>query len=101
MEYVQGAELPDALCRFAVGEVIDFTTGWTFVVKVAPRPGQTATFTKSTGFVGGVNAVRVVWDDDEIGSLNPGTYVFELTCAATGAKQRRHQATLVIHAAVA
>jgi hypothetical protein len=85
--YIQGAELDNTTIAWtdADGVAYDFSTGWTFSLKVGLR-GQTAVFTKTTGISGGaaVPNVTVVWaTTGELNLLEEGTYVLQLEAIRT------------------
>lgn len=86
--YVLGQELAYwwAAIVYNNGSVLvvdeDFSTGWTFQVKVAPAGTYNSAvggFTKTTGIVGGTGGVTVQWaTSGELNSLTAGLYDVEL-----------------------
>lgn len=86
LEYpTPASSLPDASFRWldAAGSPINFTTGWSFSMKIA-QPPNSVQVTKTAGFVGGNGAnnaanLVVVWADDELANLTAGRWYFQLT----------------------
>lgn len=78
MDYTQGADLPDLSLTWydTNGALIDFSSGYSFTVKVAPLGSTTASFTKTTNITGSASAPNLVvaWGTSEIGNLGVGTY---------------------------
>lgn len=78
MKYVVGSELPDLTLEWydRSGALIDFSSGWTFQVKVAPVGSTTASFTKTTGITGAATAPNVIigWVAADLGALTAGSY---------------------------
>lgn len=100
MRYIQGADLPDLQLTWqdSTGNVIDFSTGWTFQVKVG-KTGQPATFTKTAGIAGTATApnVTVVWADGELDSLSPGAFRVLVTATRNAdSKVRKIQTDLTV-----
>jgi hypothetical protein len=83
--YRAGQELP----AFAVewrdrsGALVDFSSGWTFTVKLVNETGA-AVLTKTAGITGSATApnVTVGWAADEL-NIVPGTYRVHLTARRT------------------
>lgn len=104
LSYIQGADLPDATFewRDRLGALIDFSTGYTFVVKLG-TPGSAATVTKSSGITGAATApnVTVAWSTSgELNTLTPGVYTLDLIATRTSdSKQRILRDSLTVHAA--
>lgn len=72
------------------GDLIDFSTGYTFTLKIGPT-GGTALLTKTTGITGAAGSsdipnVTVDWTAGEL-DLTPKSYTWELT-ARTGSLDR-------------
>lgn len=85
--YVQGADLPDlAINWYDRNKVlIDFTTGYTFELKVG-KLGQTALITKTSGFIASLIApnLTVGWGTaGELNTLTPGLYKAQLKATRT------------------
>lgn len=81
--YVAGAELPALLIQLIdeSNNIIDMT-GFTASLKLGLDTGTTA-LSKTTGFTCGTNGVQVGWTAGEL-SLNPGTYIGQLTATFAG-----------------
>lgn len=105
LEYVLGAELGDAEITWNAsdGTVIDFSSGWTFQVKVG-QVGSAASFTKTTGITGAATApnLTVAWaTSGELNSLTAGGYDLQITATrSSDSKTRICQFRLVISGAV-
>lgn len=100
--YTKGAELPDLAITWLdhTGEVIDFSTGWTFAIKVG-TPGKPAEFTKDTGITGDDTAPNLViaWaTTGELDSLAPNkAYTLAITAKrTTDDKERKMNTTIYI-----
>jgi hypothetical protein len=94
IEYTAGAELPDLALELldASGTVIDFSSGWTFTVRVGPTAGGAALFTKTTAISGAATSPNVVvgWSTaGELSALAPGQYRLELWCRRTADSKDR------------
>lgn len=92
--YIEGADLPDLTLTWKDENdaVINFSTGWTFVLKVG-QPGSAALFTKSTGIVGAATApnVTIAWaTTGELNTLSPGTYQAHLIATRTADSKNRY-----------
>lgn len=91
LSYVAGADLPDAQLKVRNGDETypDFSSGYTFQIKVAPAGSTTASFTKSTGITGAAGSataanVVVAWSTSgELNSLSPGFYTLMLFVTRT------------------
>lgn len=75
--YTAGAELPDLTLtwRDSAGVLIDFTSAYTFTVKVGV-PGSAAVFTKTTGITGAATDpnITIAWATTaELSTLTVGT----------------------------
>jgi hypothetical protein len=75
--------------------IIDFSTGYTFVVKVGV-PGSAALLTKSAGITGAATAPNVVvaWTANEL-AVTPGTYSLDII-ATTAGKDRIQSTPITI-----
>ena len=86
LEYpTPASSLPDANFRWldASNAPIDFTTGWSFSMKIA-QPPNSAQVTKTNGFIGGDGAggvanLTVTWEENELADLTAGRWYFQLT----------------------
>ena len=105
LEYIKGAELPDAALTWLAedGTVLPFATGWTFELACAATLAGPVLFTKNTGIVGADTDpnVTIVWLSSEMAALTPGNYVLELRARDALNKDRkfRHM-SLAIHPAL-
>lgn len=103
--YIKGAELADLAVTWqdSDGDVIDFSTGWTFSVKVG-QPGEAAAFTKTTNITAAAAApnVTVAWSTtNELNSLDPGGYAVQITATRSAdSKTRIMQTSILIRAAI-
>lgn len=88
------------------GDLIDFSSGYTFVLKIGD-PGSPALLTKSSGIAGAVGAgsepdgtpnVVVTWAAGEL-DIAPGVYAFQLR-ATTGGLPRTLKGSIAITDAV-
>jgi hypothetical protein len=107
LRYHKTASLPSAelWLQDDDGTVIDFSTGYTFSLKIGNK-GSAAILTKTSGITGaagsgteptGTANVTVAWDDAELASETPGSYTWQLTCTATsGGKDRVFEGTFQI-----
>lgn len=100
VEYTQGADLPDLTVDWYddQGALINFVTGYTFVLKVW-KPSGTQ-FTKSTGFTGATTApnLTVGWSvTGELNTLPPGSWLLQIvaTRIADG-KNRYLEGTIIV-----
>ena len=104
-QYVSGAVLADLAVTWLddAGDVIDFSSGWTFSVKVG-APNSTASFTKTTGITGAATApnVTIEWaTSGEITTLGAGSHTVQITATRSAdSKPRRMQARLDVVKAV-
>lgn len=87
LNYHQGDELPAFEATITLnGQTVDFTTGWTFTVKLT-APGQT-TVTKTSGITGAsTGTITVAWAAGEL-NITPGRWRLQLTATRT-ADQRQ------------
>lgn len=78
--------------RDSANALIDFSSGYTFVLKIGPRGGA-ALLTKSSNITGAAGAgeeptgtpnVVILWGAGEL-ALTPGVYRCELTCTTSSA----------------
>lgn len=78
------------------GDLIDFSTGYTFSFKIGTQVGTTALLTKTSGITGAVGAgsepdgtpnVVVAFTAGELGTAvtTAGNYVWQLTCTKASA----------------
>lgn len=92
--YITGAELADLAVTWqdASGTVVDFSSGWTFQVKVGANLGTAAEFTKTTGITGAATApnVTIAWaTSGELNDLDAGTYVVQIAATRTSDSKTR------------
>jgi len=85
--YVQGSDLPDLGIEWydSDGNVRDFSTGWTFVVKVG-TPGSAALFSKSSGIVGSATIpnLTISWSTSgELNTIAAGLYSADIIATRT------------------
>lgn len=75
LTYVADSENPgtDIVWKDSTGTLIDFSTGFTFTVKLS-QDGTTVV-TKTTGITGSATIpnIRIAWDVDEL-DITPGVY---------------------------
>lgn len=98
--YIQGAELPDVEITWmdSDGSVIDFSTGWTFTVRIGVL-GQPASMEKTDGITGNAVApnVVVIWDNVELENLPAAAYALQVIARHTASgKDRKFTDTLTI-----
>lgn len=93
MDYYAGADLPDLQLAWydSSAALINFASGYTFAVKVAPLGSTIATFTKSTGVTGAATTpnVTIAWAVSEIGTLATGTYDVQVQATRTADSKQR------------
>lgn len=98
--YTNGADLPDLAITWKdhAGNIINFSTGWTFSVKVGVV-GATALFTKTTGITGAATGPNLViaWAvTGELNSLAPNkSYTVSITATRTADGKERKMATTI------
>lgn len=101
VEYVQGATKPDVGITWREsGALVDFSSGYTFEVRIF-TPGASATLvTKSTGITGAATDpnVAIAWGTSDLATLVPGHYVLEVR-ATNGSHRYRRQWSLRVLAA--
>ena len=96
LEYpTPAASLPDAsfLWLDNTGSPIDFSTGWTFSMKIGSPPGG-AIIIKNSGFYGltstnGSANLVVRWANNELSSLHSGRYYFQITATQISSGAQR------------
>lgn len=108
LEYYTGDELGDAglYWRDGNGALIDFTSGYTFSLRIYDHDGSTVLVTKSTGITGAAGSltvptpnVTVAWATTaELTSITtPGDYQLRLTATRVAdSKTRTFPATIRI-----
>jgi hypothetical protein len=105
VSYIQGADLPDLTFawRDSSGTLIDFSSGYTFVLKVG-TPGSAADVTKSTSITGAATSpnVTVAWATSaELNTLAVGVYTLQLIATRTSdSKQRFLEDRLTVRPAI-
>ncbi len=109
LRYYVGSDLPDTqiTVRNGDGTYPDFSSGYTFAVKVAPAGSTSASFTKSTSITGAAGSatvanVSVSWaTSGELNSLTAGYYILQLQVTrSSDSRQWIDQFPLEIVAAV-
>jgi len=104
IEYIKGAEYPNVEITWldSAGNVINFSAGWTFTVKIG-QAGGAATVTKTTGITGAATAPNVIisWAAGELDTLSATTYAMDVIARETAtSKDRVQSAPLTMKAAV-
>lgn len=90
-----GQELPALPLNWldADGAAIDFSSGWTFTVKIAAQTAPTTTLvTKTSGITGAASLpnVTIDWTTSELSSLTaPGKYVVRVIARRTADSKDR------------
>lgn len=96
---VEGSDLPDLAISWLdrTGSIIDYSSGYTFTVKVGVEGGA-ASITKTSNIVGAATSpnILVSWATSEIGTLSAGRYVIEVIATATDGRERRRQLPLLV-----
>ncbi len=92
-EHTLGSELPDDAFEWtdAQGDVIDFSTGWTFQVTVG-FPDQDPVLTKTDGITGAATSpnVTISWADGELDDpLTAGVWPAWISATHSGGKNRK------------
>lgn len=107
--YFVGADLPDLAIRWKdrSGNPIDFSSGYSFQLKVTRLGQTTALFTKNTGFTGAAMDptapnLTVAWaTTGELNNLAAGPYTVHITATRTAdSKERKMQGRLEIYPSV-
>ena len=96
LEYpTPAASLPDAsfLWYDNAGNLIDFSTGWTFTMKIGQPPNGSNIY-KTSGFYGfasvnGSANLVVRWANGELSSLKSGRYYFQITATQISSGAQR------------
>lgn len=100
VDYVLGAELGDLRITWLDedGDVIDFSSGWTFQLKLGPAKSAAAALTKTTGIVGAATApnLTVAWAAGELDNLTVRNYVLQVKATRPDSKDRIMQGNLRI-----
>lgn len=94
VEYVVGADLPSLSIEWRDdnGNLIDFSTGWSFAVKVGRPSDEVTEFTKTTGITGAATVPNVIvqWSTvGELNSLTPGTYTCQIVATRQSDSRQR------------
>jgi hypothetical protein len=96
-EYIAGAEDPSLSVTWTAhdGTLIDFSTGWTFVLKLY-KTGVTPLITKTTGITGAATDpnVVIVWATNQL-DIAPGAYRLEIKATKAG-RDRYLRSQLVV-----
>ena len=95
------ASLPDAAFCWQDnnGDVIDFSSGWTFELKLGRTPAPSVV-TKTAGITGQSTAPNIIvqWAPNELAVLTPGFWTIQLTATYTDGRQRIFSGTMKIAA---
>jgi len=105
VEYLAGAELPSVPIVWldTSDNVIDFSTGWTFTLKVGVA-GLPAVLTKTDGIAGanpvptkesGAPNVTITWDAGELDDLTPRAWTCQLQAHNTATDKDRIRSFLL------
>lgn len=98
-----GDEDPLEIWWFISGQLVDFSTGYTFIGTLAATNDPTsAVFTKSTGFTGatgsgvegddGTPNLVVAWPTTgELNNVDEGQYIFQIVATAADTSQSTYQ----------
>lgn len=91
--YTQGADLPDLQVTWKnnAGSVIDFSSGWTFELRVGD-PAAEAALVKTTGISGAATEpnVTIAWAiTDDLDSLDPDMYTAQLIATRVSDDKQR------------
>ncbi len=80
LQYAQADELPAWEATVTVnGAALDFSTGWTFAVRIADPATDTLALTKTTGITGATGGVvTVAWATTDL-DIDPQIYRAQLT----------------------
>jgi hypothetical protein len=90
VKYFKGSDGPPTpvFWRDWTGQLVDFSSGWTFVVKVGTTDAVSTSFTKNTGITGAVGSldakppvpnITIAWaTSGELNSLSPGVYLVQI-----------------------
>lgn len=97
---VQGSDLPDYSRPWLAsdGSVIDFSSGYTFQVKVG-NPGSAAAFTKTTGITGAATSpnITIAWaTSGELNTLTPGAHTLQVKATRTSDSKERFMTDTII-----
>ena len=91
-EWTVGDDLPDLPVEWKEdGVLIDFSSGWTFELKVG-SPGSAAAFTKTSGFTGAATSPNLVIQfatSGELNTLAAGRYTAQLRATRTSDSRTR------------
>ena len=99
------SSLPDVQFTWndADGNIIDFSSGWTFRMTIG-RPPNAAVITKTSGIVGHAEApnLTIIWNPNELITLTPGIWYFQIAAiyGPSGGKQREMLGSIRIDQAV-
>lgn len=93
--YVVGSDLPDLAITWydSSGNLVDFSSGWTFTAKVAPVNSTVASFTKTTSITGAATApnLTISWaTTGELNSLTAGSYTVQVKANRTSDNRDRY-----------
>lgn len=87
VSYTLGAELPDVAIAWTdeAGNLIDFSTGWTFQVKVG-NPGEAALLTKTGGITGAATSpnLTIAWSAGELDAVGSGAWSCQVKATNAG-----------------
>jgi hypothetical protein len=90
--YHRSDELPDIPLEWRdyADALIDYSTGWTFTVKLVNPATGAAALTKTSGIVGAATSPNVLiqWAAADL-NITPGTYLLRLTARRTSDSKDR------------
>lgn len=91
-EYIQGASLPDwgGTCYDMDGNIIDFSTGWTFTADLIRAHTREIAVANMTGFVGSATAPNLSrgWTLTDL-DQTPGEYILAVEATRTADSKQR------------
>ena len=99
LRYIAGSDAPELRLTFQNGDGTypDFTTGYSFELKIAAFGSTTALVNKTTGLTGAAGSATapnliVTWaTTNELNTLTPGFYVLQATAKRTSDNAEWHE----------
>lgn len=90
---IAGAALPDTAIDWEddQGDLIDFSAGYTFQVRVASTPGATPVVTKTLGITGAATSpnITISWTTGEATALTAGLWQADIVATRTSDNKPR------------